>query len=408
MAATDSISIHNQFPGAVEDRLQPLTILVLFPSQLLTDNRPHGDGRLAWGYIRALAERGHTLHVAARNVDFSEPLPPNVFVYPLSCSRSSETLLERLRFMRSVRSLIRKLHTNFDLVHELNPVYRGVSLSLLDQHVPLVLGPFPPAWPSDSGATLDVGITRYFPAPLKRRVAELQQSRASALLLMTPAAIDRVARPGGGRIFELPPGLDIDFFQPHPELYDGKPSILFLANLNRRKGIFTLLEAFVLVREQIPEARLTVAGGGTEYAIVSKQIADMGLSSSVEIVGEVPRSSVPALMAKHSAYCLPSYGEPFATSVLEAMACGRPVVITNAGGLPSVVSEQGGRLATPRDPQTLASALVEILGSRTLQDSMGQHNRNVMVERFSWSRVADRLEHIYQTVLQEKRSKVIH
>jgi glycosyltransferase involved in cell wall biosynthesis len=162
------------------------------------------------------------------------------------------------------------------------------------------------------------------------------------------------------------------------------------------------------VREQIPEARLTVAGGGTEYAIVSKQIADMGLSSSVEIVGEVPRSSVPALMAKHSVYCLPSYGEPFATSVLEAMACGRPVIITNAGGLPSVVSEAGGRLATPRDPQTLASALVEILGSRTLQDSMGQHNRNVMVERFSWSRVADRLEHIYQTVLQEKRSKVVH
>ena len=406
MAATDSISIHNQFPGAIEAR--PLTILVLFPSQLLTDNRPHGDGRLAWGYIRALSERGHTLHVAARNVDFVEPPPPNVFVYSLSCTRSSETLLERLRFMRSVRSLIRKLHIRFDLVHELNPVYRGVSLSLLDQHVPLVLGPFPPAWPADSGATLDVGITRYFPALLKRRVAELQQSRASALLLMTPAAIDRVARPGGGRIFELPPGLDIDFFQPHADLYDGSPSILFLANLNRRKGIFTLLEAFVLVRERIPEARLTVAGGGAEYAIVSKQIADMGLTNSVEMVGEVARASVPALMAKHSVYCLPSYGEPFATSVLEAMACGRPVVITNAGGLPSVVSEAGGRLATPRDPNTLAEALVEVLGSRTLQDSMGKHNRSVMVERFSWSRVADRLEQIYRVVLQEKRSKIVH
>ena len=109
MAATDSISIHNQLPGAIEAR--PLTILVLFPSQLLTDNRPHGDGRLAWGYIRALAGRGHTLHVAARNVDFVEPPPPNVFVYSFSCTRSSETLLERLRFMRSVRSLIRKLHT---------------------------------------------------------------------------------------------------------------------------------------------------------------------------------------------------------------------------------------------------------------------------------------------------------
>ena len=406
MAATDSISIHNQFPGAIEAR--PLTILVLFPSQLLTDNRPHGDGRLAWGYIRALSERGHTLHVAARNVDFVEPPPPNVFVYSLSCTRSSETLLERLRFMRSVRSLIRKLHIRFDLVHELNPVYRGVSLSLLDQHVPLVLGPFPPAWPADSGATLDVGITRYFPALLKRRVAELQQSRASALLLMTPAAIDRVARPGGGRIFELPPGLDIDFFQPHADLYDGSPSILFLANLNRRKGIFTLLEAFVLVRERIPEARLTVAGGGAEYAIVSKQIADMGLTNSVEMVGEVARASVPALMAKHSVYCLPSYGEPFATSVLEAMACGRPVVITNAGGLPSVVSEAGGRLATPRDPNTLAEALVEVLGSRTLQDSMGKHNRSIMVERFSWSRVADRLEQIYRVVLQEKRSKIVH
>ena len=185
-----------------------------------------------------------------------------------------------------------------------------------------------------------------------------------------------------------------------------RPSILFLANLNRRKGIFTLLEAFVLVREQVPEAHLTIAGGGPEYAVVSKKVAEMGLSNSVQMLGEIPRTSVPELMAKHSVYCLPSYGEPFATSVLEAMACGRPVVITNAGGLPSVVSEAGDAWRHPRDPLTLASALAEILSSHALQDSMGQHNRAVMVERFSWSRVADQLEQIYRTVLQEKRPGV--
>ena len=58
-----------------------LRIFVAHPSALLTDHRPHGDGLVAYGFIRGLAERGHELHVAAEEVDLREPPPPNVHVY---------------------------------------------------------------------------------------------------------------------------------------------------------------------------------------------------------------------------------------------------------------------------------------------------------------------------------------
>ena len=127
----------------------------------------------------------------------------------------------------------------------------------------------------------------------------------------------------------------------------------------------------------------------------------------VRVLGRVDRENVPALMRQHSVYCLPSYGEPFATSLLEAMACGLPVVATRAGGLPHLVSDAGGRLVPPRDVEALATALVEILGSSELQRAMGQHNRRRVETDFEVETTVDRLERAYSAVLQHAGQKAL-
>jgi glycosyltransferase involved in cell wall biosynthesis len=108
---------------------------------------------------------------------------------------------------------------------------------------------------------------------------------------------------------------------------------------------------------------------------------------------------MPELARQCTVYCHPSYGEPLGNSALEVMACGKPIVGTNAGGLGLLIQEQGGRKVPPRDAKALAAALIEILESPQLQGMMGAFNRRLLEGTYSWDQVVEQLESVYQTVL---------
>ena len=102
-------------------------------------------------------------------------------------------------------------------------------------------------------------------------------------------------------------------------------------------------------------------------------------------------------------YCLPSYGEPFGMTALEAMACARPVVATDAGGLRYLVPDEGAarcpRAMPPRSPPPCD----ELLADPRCARAMGEHNRRVVEERYAWSRVVDRLEDLYREAIASPR-----
>ena len=235
-----------------------LRIFVAHPSVLLTDHRPHGDGLVAFGFIRGLAARGHELHVAAQEVDLAASLPANVHVYPVSRAPAP---MDRLVFMWEMRRLYRRLaqRAPFDLAHQLNPVDVGLSLALAGARLPLVLGPYVPEWPGypkPGGPLLRPAVTR-----LNRALSGAQQRRATSVLLSSPAAASRLALDGadGLHIRELPPGIDDSAWAPGNDT-EGQ-DVLFLANLEVRKGIHVAIDAFARVSRRLPEARLRGRGG---------------------------------------------------------------------------------------------------------------------------------------------------
>jgi glycosyltransferase involved in cell wall biosynthesis len=239
-------------------------------------------------------------------------------------------------------------------------------------------------------------------------VAGVQQRAAAGLILFTPASMQQITDPAGSatKIYTLPPGIDAELFSPVTESDDPTrdPIILFLANLNYRKGIFTLLDAFDRVGEALPSCRLSIVGSGEDEAEVARRVARMTSRDRVSMRGPAERHEVPTLMRDCTVYCLPSYGEPFGMTALEAMACGKPVVATAAGGLAHLVPAEGGRTVPPRDPAALAAALIEVLGSPALRRSMGDHNRQVVENDYTWPRIGARLESIYQSVLRRVRA----
>jgi glycosyltransferase involved in cell wall biosynthesis len=370
-----------------------LRLLVLSPSDLLTDYKPHGDGLVAFGFIRELAARGHQLDVAAQRVDLAESLPSNVRLHILSGGESAG-LAARLAFMREIRRLYRRLQrsTSFDVVHQLNPVEVGISLALADAAVPVVLGPYVPDWPrapTPAGALV---------GGVKRALRAAQQRRAATVLLSTPAAASKLALGASAhpRVRELTPGIDERRWAPGR---GGRgQDVLVLANLEARKGVTVAVEAFARLGSDLPEARLIVAGAGPEAPAIRRLAARVVGDERVRFLGALAHERVKDVMQACDVFCLPSFGEPFGMTVLEAMACARPVVATDAGGPRYLVSQAGGRRVRPGDPGALAAALRELLLDAELRRSMGEHNRRLVEERYAWRPVVDRLEDFYREV----------
>lgn len=366
---------------------------------MVTDHLPHGDGLVAWAFIRELADRGHELHVAAGAVDVRQRLPGTVTLHRVK-EGGVPGGLGRLRYMRGVRRLYRRLARSqaFDLVHQLNPVDVGVSLALAGQPAPLVLGPYIPDWaPSGAGADRETGAAAL---RLKQIVRAAQQRRATSVLLSTPAAASKLAARRGRRpaIYELSAGIDEALWRPPPEERAGQ-DVLFLANLEVRKGIHVLLDAFERLAGELPGARLLVAGEGPEKERVRRRLRESPALEGVHLLGRVPHDRVAATMQACDVYCLPSYGEPFGMTALEAMACARPVVATDSGGLGHLVPDGGGIKVKPGDPAALAAALRELLVDQGLRRAMGTHNRRIVEERYAWGRVGDRLEGVYRDAM---------
>lgn len=394
-----------------------LDMFIAHCSDLLTDYKPHGDGLIAYGFIKSLARRGHNLHVAAQQVALRDPVPDNVTIYPIS-TRKPHGISTRLEYMVKVRQLFNRLNRehHFDLIHQLNPVFSGLSLSLVGTKVPIVLGPYVGSWPVDVDGIIGGSAWKKKMMLLgKDVIASAQQERASALVLTTMAAADRLPKAERlrDRIHIVSHGIDSDLFSPAPD-WDSparmraeqeNPSILFFANVWKRKGIFTLLKAYDIIHEKLPNVRLVIGGNGPEMPRVRELAAASPASSKIEFIGAKLRTEAPALYRDCSVYCLPSFGEPFGMTALEAMSCARPLVVTDAGGLGHLVRDEGGRRVPVDNPEKLAAALIELLQDPEKRVRMGRFNRALVEKNMKWEVVAEQLEQVYDIVLNQKRNE---
>ena len=385
--------------------MQKLKIFVVHPSEMLTDHLPNGAGWIVYNYLRGLAARGHIIHVAVPRVEMQGPIPRGMHLHVIA-QRRELGALGRLLYIRAVRALFAHLSRSvrFDITQQFTPVETGLSLAVAGTGVPLVLGPYSGFWPPDAdGPVQRESIASKFKHRVRDGLARIQQRQARALIITCPAAIERIVSPRARKtkVHVIGHGIDSVVYRER-ESVPSRPSILFLANLEYRKGIFTLLDSFDRVAQAMPDCSLEIWGDGLEAAAVEARVKQSPFQDRIHRRGRASRDKVAEIMRSHSVYCMPSHGEPFGMTLLEAMASGVPIVTTNAGGPPFIVHEGGGRIVPMRDAERLAAALIEILSSAELQRSMGVYNRQRIEQEFDWSRSLDRMESVYEQVLSNR------
>ncbi|MBU1041538.1 MAG: glycosyltransferase [Proteobacteria bacterium] len=160
------------------------------------------------------------------------------------------------------------------------------------------------------------------------------------------------------------------------------PSIVSVARLVRDKSPLAMVEAFALVCQEVPEARLTIVGDGPLRPQAEARLAELGLTHAVQIItgcGEVRPH-----LAQADVFALASRREGSPNVVLEAMASGLPVVASRTGGIPDLVEHgRTGLLTVPEDPDDIARALILLLTDRELRTSMGAAGRDKAVHKYS-------------------------
>jgi glycosyltransferase involved in cell wall biosynthesis len=173
--------------------------------------------------------------------------------------------------------------------------------------------------------------------------------------------------------------------------------ILYTGNFKPHKNITGLITSFKIVHDRFPDITLVLAGHtGHTIDVIATQIAVSGLEGKVTILGPISEADLPALYSGARLFAMPSLYEGFGYPPLEAMACGTPVVCSNATSLPEVVGD-AALVVDAQNPQEMANAMIHILESPDLARSLSikglEHARIFSGERYA--------EKVYDVLLQQ-------
>jgi phosphatidyl-myo-inositol alpha-mannosyltransferase len=280
-----------------------------------------------------------------------------------------------------------------DVVHVHEPLVPWTGLASLAAKVAPVVGTFH-AWSDHDRAYRAV-------RPLGRAVLD----RLAMAVAVSDAAAGYHARALGvpaSRFTVVPNGVEVARFagaEPFADLRaDGRPLLLFVGRLEKRKGLEPLIRAFTLLKADRPEARLLVVGDGAERGRC-EQLLPAGLRSDVTFLGRVDQADLPRYYSTCDLYVSPALGgESFGIVLLEAMAAGAPIVASDLPGYRSVARDEvHGRLVPPGDPRALADAIRELLDNPSRRAVMADEGRRT-VARYDWSVVAAELRERYVEV----------
>jgi glycosyltransferase involved in cell wall biosynthesis len=176
------------------------------------------------------------------------------------------------------------------------------------------------------------------------------------------------------------------------------PVVVCVARLVPEKDIPTLIDAMRQVVEAIPTAVCWIAGEGSQREALALKIKQSGIEKSVKLLEF--REDALSLINAADLFVLPSLAEPFGLVLLEAMALGKAVVATQAGGPLEIVEEgRTGLLVTPSKADEMSVAIQKLLGDSALRQSMGQAGRNRFEEKFSAQAMARATLNVYRQAL---------
>jgi phosphatidyl-myo-inositol alpha-mannosyltransferase len=341
-----------------------------------------------------LRRRGHDVTILTSHMKGGRADPPHVRRVGTSRVIYSNGAFARIttgwRLTDQIESLLREIGT--ELVH----VQDGLAP---------VLGPFAANAAGRLGLPVVATFHSWFPRSiglsLFRRPLQRRLDRLAACIAVSEPVVQALSRYLRGSWEIIPNGVDVNLFHPNgrrPTDYLTRgPRLLFLGRLDPRNGLETVLDAMPRILESFPRTTLTVAGDGPLRRVYERAARPLG--AAVRFVGRV-NGERPEYYGTADLYLCPTTKASFGITLLEAMACGTPLVASDIIGFRELVDGGGEAvLVPPRRPNAWADAVVDLIGDPSRRAAMGATGRT-KAGAYAWPRVADRILEVYRRVLR--------
>lgn len=363
---------------------------------LLTNNRlppREGIGHHVSEVARRLRDRGHGVTVVARGAAFrgwrQETIAGvGVRHYPHSPLKPLHHALDRL----ALQHWVDRGADGADVLHvhlPLLPPLRGRQRLVVTFHTPMLADTAAVSEPG-LGPALARANARWF----SRAYEQWYLDQASEVLAVSGPVRDELIanyRVGARPIRVVENGVDTDFFAFHGPA-GRRDEVLFVGRLAVRKGVARLLAAFRALGPGT-NLRLVIAGEGPLDGRLRARAAALGIADRVDFLGFLDRPTLRARLQAAAVFVCPSDYEGFPLTLLEAMACGVPVVSTRSG--PLAGSARLPVLTVDPDADALADGIVQVLSQPAVAAERARAARRFVEERHSWERVVDDLEEAY-------------
>ena len=371
-----------------------------------------GAGHASFEIARRLAARGHQVDVVTSGI-VGQPRCEwleGVQVFRVRSYRRSIQdcgLLGAYSYLLGAAPLARQLSRRhrYDVVH----YFFGLPTAALSlvvpalQRLPSVVSLRGSDVPGYDATNRSLQLLHGLLKPVSRRIWR----RADAVVALSDSLQALALRTLPDKpIAVIPNGIGVERFYPsangHPHSTGAPLRVLTVARLIRRKGLDELLRAVARLRD-VP-LQLTIQGSGRHEAELQRLTVSLGISDQVIFSGFRPRELLPPIYQAADVFVMPSRSESFGLAVLEAMACGLPVVISRVGGMVDLVEDGvNGFVVPPDDAEGLAAAIRRLASQPALRREMGRRNARQAKSRYTWDRVVDAYLAVYGGILNKAR-----
>ena len=344
-------------------------------------------------WVNEMALRGHEVHLITMHPG-TEALHPSIRIHQLPFKPPYGYYLNT----RHVRKLLQQIQPDI-----LNTHYASGygTLARLSGFHPNLLS----VWGSD---VFD------FPYESRIKMKIMQRNLAVADRIASTSNImkqqtEKIYRPNK-EIAITPFGVDCERFRPietNKISNNNRIRIGTVKKMASKYGIATLIEAFAIIKDKYEgDIELALIGGGPEEDKLKMLAQRLNVDNYVDFVGPVPHHSVPDYLNSFDIYVALSTSESFGVAIIEASACGVPVVVSDAGGLPEVVVDGKTGYIVPRNnPEEAAERILQLVNNSLLRVTMGEAGRQFVLENYEWKENADRMERLYEKVIDDYKNK---
>lgn len=353
-------------------------IVNLFPPKWLG-----GTEIASYNIAKYLAKKGHEIHVIT---SFDASLPQIEIKDRFHIHRINFNTLRYIGFIHFRILIFLKLREiDPDLVH-----IQGVTMTIPGFLSKIFLKKPYIVW----GRGSDI----YKSSKFMKLISKTLLKNADAMIALTKTMKDAMLKIYQGAIYVIPNGIDLEKFKDisvEINHNDKNKTIIFVGTLRPVKGIFYLIEAMRIIKNEYCEAQLLIVGDGVDRDKLRAIVKELNLGDSVSFVGQISNQEIPKYMAKSDIFVLPSLSEGFPNVILEAMAAGLPIIASTVGGIPDFIQNGvHGFLVEPMNSEELAEKISILLNNKDIREKMSINNK-IEVQKYSIDSVIENLEFLY-------------